>query len=261
MNEKEENKDNIQNLNDDLINNSNNENNINEIKEDNKEENDINDANDNNNIEDNNIEEEQEENNNENNNNNDDNHNNEIIIENHNTNHNRTKISDIYLIETFFDKKIKISYIIACCSDCVKSFNYYTNSLYHIYQENLKENHIHGNVIIDDNENNNFVRLIETCNDGYVRIWDFHLAELLNKIRICDEGIKSICLWDENHIFVGCDDTTIKFVDMNSNEIIHVLNGHKQKVCSLKKIEHERYGKCLISKGWGGDFIKLWKKE
>ena len=256
INEEEENIDNIQNLNDDLINNSNEENNINEIKEDdNKEDNEINEQNDNNN-----IEEEQDQNNNINNDNNEDNHNNEIIIENHNNN-NRPKISDIYLIETFFDKKIKTSYIIACCSDSVKSFNYNTNSLYRIYQENLKENHIHGNVIIDDNENNDFVRLIETCNDGYVRIWDFHSAELLNKIRICDEGIKSICLWDENHLFVGCDDATIKLVDMNSNEIIHVLNGHKQKVCCLKKIEHEKYGKCLISKGWGGDFIKLWKKE
>ena len=105
------------------------------------------------------------------------------------------------------------------------------------------------------------VRLIETCNDGFVRIWDFHLGEMLNKIKICDEGIKSICLWDENTIFVGCDDATIKMVNINTNEILHVLYGHKQRVCCLKIIEHEHFGKCIISKGWGGDFIKLWKKK
>ena len=84
---------------------------------------------------------------------------------------------------------------------------------------------------------------------------------MLNKIKICDEGIKSICLWDENTIFVGCDDATIKMVNINTKEILHVLYGHKQRVCCLKIIEHEHFGKCIISKGWGGDFIKLWKKK
>ena len=174
---------------------------------------------------------------------------------------NKVKVDHIYYIETYFDKKFNITYIISCCSECVKSFNYNSNTLYHIYEENTKEKFIHGNVIIDDKSLNNIVRLIETCNDGYVRIWDFHLAILLNKIKICEEGIKSICLWDKNHLFVGCDDSTIKFVDIDNNEIIHTLYGHKQRVCCLKKIEHDKYGECLVSKGWGADFIKLWKKK
>ena len=66
---------------------------------------------------------------------------------------------------------------------------------------------------------------------------------------------------DENTIFVGCDDATIKMVNINTNEILHVLYGHKQRVCCLKIIEHEHFGKCIISKGWGGDFIKLLKKK
>ena len=178
------------------------------------------------------------------------------------THNKKPPIDHIYYIDSYFDKNTRTTYIISCCSECVKSFNYNLNTLYHIYQENVKEKFIHGNVIIDDSaQNNNLVKLIETCNDGYVRIWDFHLGDLLNKIKICDEGIKSICLWDENNIFVGCDDTTIKMVNINNNEITHILYGHKQRVCCLKKIEHEKYGKCLISKGWGGDFIKLWKKK
>ena len=204
-------------------------------------------------------------------NNNDNDNSNHSINENENSNdeeinnitHNKKPpIDHIYYIDSYFDKNARTTYIISCCSECVKSFNYNLNTLYHIYQENVKEKFIHGNVIIDDSaQNNNLVKLIETCNDGYVRIWDFHLGDLLNKIKICDEGIKSICLWDENNIFVGCDDTTIKMVNINNNEITHILYGHKQRVCCLKKIEHEKYGKCLISKGWGGDFIKLWKKK
>ena len=170
------------------------------------------------------------------------------------------KIDHIYYIDTYFDKKLKTSYIISCCSGFIKCFNYNTNTLYQIYFDKEGEKNIHGNDIVDDS-NENLVRLIETCNDGYVRIWDFHLGEMLNKIKICDEGIKSICLWDENTIFVGCDDATIKMVNINTNEILHVLYGHKQRVCCLKIIEHEHFGKCIISKGWGGDFIKLWKKK
>ena len=193
-------------------------------------------------------------------NNNDDNNN--IAIQNQeNVTTQKVKVDHIYYIETYYDTKFNTTYIISCCSEYVKSFNYNLNTLYHLYQENTSENKIHGNVIIDDNNLINIVRLIETCNDGYVRIWDFHLGDLLNKIQICDEGIKSICLWDEDHIFVGCDDASIKMVDINTNEILHVLYGHKEKVCCLKKVEHEKFGKCIVSKGWGSDAIKLWKKK
>ena len=171
------------------------------------------------------------------------------------------KVDHIYYIDSFFDEKLNTTYVISCCNEFIKSFNYNTNTLYHIYLDKTIETNIHGNDIIDTSHNDDIVRLFETCNDGYVRIWDFHLGILLNKIKVCDFGIKSICLWDENHIFVGCDDTTIKMIDITKNEIIHVLSGHMAKVCCLKIIEHEKYGKCIISKGWGGDYIKLWKKK
>ena len=263
--EEENNKNNI--LDNEIINDNNENFIINEEKTENmKIENEINtNTKENNNDINNNMDLDQNNNNSNisNNDNQNENENNNEIIINDVPQNKKPEIDHIYYIESYFDKKTCITYIISCCSECVKSFNYNTNILYHIYQENEKEKFIHGNVIIDDSSqnNNNLVKLIETCNDGYVRIWDFHMGDLLNKIKICEEGIKSICLWDENNIFVGCDDTTIKLVNINSNEITHTLYGHKQRVCCLKKIEHEKYGKCLISKGWGGDFIKLWKKK
>ena len=172
----------------------------------------------------------------------------------------KIKVDHIYYIDSYFDIKLNITYIISCCSEFIKSFNFNLNILYHIYLDETTEKNIHGSAIIDD-RSNNIVRLIECCIDGYVRIWDFHLGILLNKIKICNEGINSICLWNENHIIIGCNDATIKMVDINKNEIIHVLYGHKQRVCCIKIIEHEKYGKCIISKGWGADAIKLWKKK
>ena len=186
--------------------------------------------------------------------------NNEIIENQDNPPANKIKVDHIYYIDSYFDIKLNITYIISCCSEFIKSFNFNLNILYHIYLDETTEKNIHGSAIIDD-RSNNIVRLIECCIDGYVRIWDFHLGILLNKIKICNEGINSICLWNENHIIIGCNDATIKMVDINKDEIIHVLYGHKQRVCCIKIIEHEKYGKCIISKGWGADAIKLWKKK
>ena len=94
--------------------------------------------------------------------------------------------------------------------------------------------------------------------DGYIRIWNFHENILLNRIKISAQGIKGRCLWDENHIFVGCDERCIKLVQFNDGIIENIMFGHKGKVCCIKQIFHEKYGKCLVSKGWGLDAIKLW---
>ena len=252
-NEISQNENNTKNINNDSINSQNNEINNN----DDNQENEINTNNNENNM---GLEVEPEHNDNSNISNNNENHDNNEDIQSEEENLYEVKIDHIYYIDSYYDKKLNTTYIISCCNKFVKSFNYNTNTLYHVYIDKEVKKDIHGNDIVDDS-NDNLVKLFETCNDGYVRIWDFHFGDLLNKIKICDDGIKSICIWDENTIFVGCDDATIKMVDINKNEILHVLYGHRQRVCCLKIVEHEKYGKCFISKGWGGDFIKLWKKN
>ena len=115
---------------------------------------------------------------------------------------------------------------------------------------------IHSSAIITKREKT--TKLIETALDGFIRIWDFHKGLLLKRIMVCQEGIKGICLWDENYLCVGCDDKSIKFVGINEEKVTKILFGHRMKICCIKTINHDKYGKCLISKGWGDDFIKLW---
>ena len=206
------------------------------------------------------------------NNNNDDNSNNNSI-EGHNSfeenndefsnnndnNENNNKKNDydnIYFIDTYYDKSNNFTYIISCCSQYVKSFNYNLNILYQKYQDNEIKTGIHSSAII--NETKNKVQLIESAIDGFIRIWDFHESILLKRIKICEEGIKGICLWDENLLCVGCDDKSIKIVKLNDGNIVRIIFGHKAKVCTIKEVNHEKFGKCLISKGWGSDTIKLW---
>ena len=55
------------------------------------------------------------------------------------------------------------------------------------------------------------MKLIESCLDGYIRIWNFDLGKLLQKINVIINEVKlkkilkSICLWDNDYVFVGYD--------------------------------------------------------
>ena len=251
------------NNNENIINNNNlNNNNLKDEKESNIILNDTNNEyEDNNNIKDNenlnnNYNEENNNISNDNNNiendnmsNNEDNSTNNILII-------EEEFNNVYFIETYYSKEKNFTYIIACCSENVKSYNFNLNILYHKYIDEERPKKIHSSATIKEREN--ITHLIEAALDGYIRIWDFHQGILLKRIMVCEEGVKGICLWDDNYLCVGCDDKSIKFLEMNEEKITKILFGHKMKICCIKKINHHKYGKCLISKGWGGDFIKLW---
>ena len=189
-------------------------------------------------------------------NNNSDNNSHNNDNNNINNNINEFEYDNIYFVETYFDKINNYTYIIACCSQYVKSYNYNLNILYHKYQEHEMENRIHSSAII--NESGNITKLIESSIDGYLRIWNFHECILLKRIKIDTGSIKGICLWDDNHILIGCDDKSIKVVDINNEYTIRVLFGHQKIACCIKTINHDKHGKCIVSKGWGDDVIKLW---
>ena len=64
-------------------------------------------------------------------------------------------------------------------------------------------------------------------------------------------------MWNNEYIFVGCNDKTIKLIELNNGNIIKELKGHDGVVFSIKAIIDSKYGKCLISQG-SDDIIKLW---
>ena len=86
----------------------------------------------------------------------------------------------------------------------------------------------------------------------------FHSGKLLNKINVYNDWLNSICLWNKDYLFVGCDDKSIKLIDLNTNKVIKDLNGHKNRILSIKKIIHPKYGECLISQDADESQIKLW---
>ena len=100
--------------------------------------------------------------------------------------------------------------------------------------------------------------MVESSYDGNIKIWDFHSGLLLNKIKVCNNSIIGMCSWNNKYLFIGCEDKTIRLMELKKEKVIKTIIGHNNKVISLQKINHPNYGECLISQGWNNDQIKLW---
>ena len=161
----------------------------------------------------------------------------------------------VHFIDTYYDKELSNYYIITGNQGYVKSYNYNKNELYYKYSDN---NH-NGHTSIVINDKDIIIKLIESSWDKNIRIWDFHSGNLLNKIKINDE-LTGICLWDNDHLYVGCNNKSIKIVDMKNNLIINSILAHDSQITTIKKICHPKYGECLLSQGLKEENIKLWFK-
>ena len=81
---------------------------------------------------------------------------------------------------------------------------------------------IHLSVVIDNSEKD-LIKLIESCYDGRIRVWNFESGLLISEIKVDDEALYGICLINEAFLLVGCDDTTIKIVDLKKKKVKHCL--------------------------------------
>ena len=160
-----------------------------------------------------------------------------------------------YFVDSFFDEESKKNYIISGNENYVKSYDYTKNELYHKYYDN--ENRGHFSFILNKTEN--ITKLIESCFDGNIRIWNFHNAVLLKKIKINNGALFGICLLNGNDLLVGSEDKTIKLIDLKNGIVAQNLNGHNKWAIAIKKINHPQFGVFIISQGHENDQIKIWK--
>ena len=163
-----------------------------------------------------------------------------------------------YFLDIFYDNKSLKKYIIVGCFGFVKSYDYSKNELYNKYLDNLNEKKPHCSIVI--NNNKKITKLMESCDDGIIRIWNFHSGALLKKINISEENnsLFGICLWNKDYLFVGCKNNAIKLIELKSGLIIKNINSHYNGTTTIKKIKHPKYGEILISQGYIIDQIKLW---
>ena len=160
-------------------------------------------------------------------------------------------------IDIYNDKIISKNFIITGNTGYSKSYDYSENKVYQIYNDNESASGF-GHFSIAINSYKETIELIDSCFDGKIRIFNFHSGLLLKKIKINDGGLRSICLWNDNYLYVACDDKTIKLIELKNGLVINTLKGHNKQVITIKKINHPEYGECLVSQNKEASQIKLW---
>ena len=152
-----------------------------------------------------------------------------------------------YFIDIYYEQKSSKIYILISNDNFSKSYDYKENKIYKIYYEFENNDRIipHTSLILF--RDNNKLEIIESSNNGYIRVWNFHSCELLKKVKVGKESY-GICLWDKDCLFVG-GYKLIYLIDLKNLEKIKTLEGHEQEINSIKKIFHPKFGECLISQG------------
>jgi len=158
-----------------------------------------------------------------------------------------------FYIDIYYDNQLNKNFIITGNFGYIKSYDYIENKIYHKY--NANDNRSHNSIIINNYEE--IIKLIESSIDGTIRIWNFHSGNLINKIKIKNASFYDICLWNNEYLFVGCEDGTIKLIELKTEKLIKELKSHNRKVLTIKKIIHPLYQNCLLTQGIDRK-IKLW---
>ena len=159
-----------------------------------------------------------------------------------------------YFIDSYYDTKGKEYYILNANSSDVKSYTFKDGKLYHKYKGIPQTWHM--SAVVNETIEQNI--LIESDGNGYIRMWDFHSANLIKSIPSSPTlNLRGICLWNDEYLFAAGNDYQVKLFDLNNGKFIKSFKAHTSTVCSLEKIVHPKYGECLVSQGLDGK-LKLW---
>lgn len=174
--------------------------------------------------------------------------------------------SKTFFLDIFHDIRHSKKYIISVNKEFVKSFDYEKNCCYKKYSDKPEGKKINFDgffysSVIKFFDDNDFIQLIVSGDDGFIRIWDFHEGNLIKKIETDKNCIFSLCLWNNDYLFGAGEDGRIKLIDLNAEVIINEIKGHNKMVCTIKKLIHPIYGECLVSQGFRKDQIILWRNK
>ena len=163
-----------------------------------------------------------------------------------------------YFVDVYYENE-KI-YIITGNQDFVCSYDFYKNEKYNTYYDkfsNYKNQTEHYSIIIM--KNNGIVKMIETSvNHGNINIWDFHNGNLIKIIKNETSGLIGLIKWDDEKFIVGDFKKNMILLDVENENDKNYYIAHDNYVVCLKTINHEKYGKCLVTQGYDDDGIKIW---
>lgn len=123
-------------------------------------------------------------------------------------------------IDIYFEKQKNQYYIITGNRTSVKSYNYDSSDLYFTYSDEISTHH-RSIIIYNDN---NIVKLIFSCEEGYIKIFNFHSGILLNKINLNKESLLGICLFDSNYLLIGTKNKRVILIDLKEGKIKKIFS-------------------------------------
>ena len=122
---------------------------------------------------------------------------------------------------TYFDRKTSKNYFLYCGVGFLESYDYNKGKLYNKYVKNMKNNYTYYHFVIYNNgiKTRIIAALIAGVTKGIIRIFNFNSAELLSEIGI-ENNFSSLCLWNNNYLFIANEKCSIKLMDIEKEKII-----------------------------------------
>ena len=158
-------------------------------------------------------------------------------------------------IITYYDKNFGTNYIVAESNYNIYAYDYEKNKKYHIYKQ--YNDLINKSLLIYDK--GKIIKLFNCCSGGRLRIWDFHKGKLLYNVNVIGDSyfyLNDINFYDDENLFVACENRTIYLLNLKYGIVIDKISKHKGSVLFVKKMTTEKYGDILISQG---NNIIIWK--
>ena len=160
-----------------------------------------------------------------------------------------------FFTNIYYDNSLSKHYLITC--NCNFSRSYKINDpkggyiIYKTYKTDQYE-YTYSAIILNDN---GLIKLIESCSDGAIRIFNFHSGLPLNTIKINNSRLYGMCLWNDDYLFVGCQVMEMKLVEIKAGLVVKSFS-HEGEVLTIKKIisKDKEY---LVSQSQNE--IKFWK--
>ena len=104
--------------------------------------------------------------------------------------------------------------------------------------------------------------------DGFIRIWNFHSGELLDKTQIGAKiirgnfrklnNIETLCaiyFWNDKYLIAACNNS-INIVELENLKVYKIIR--QENIIAVQKIILPKLGEYLITQGIECSNIKLW---
>ena len=160
---------------------------------------------------------------------------------------NNTNSNSTYYITFWYDESKNIYYEIECCLEKISIMNLLDNEIYHEFKsENEDEAFTKAFVY----KRNNIYYLCSSSMHGEIKFWNLENKKLEQKIWTGGYNLLSMIQWSNDYLIFADNNINkaFKVLDINQMRIISSIGGkHKNPITCIKIIEHNEYGKCIIT--------------